>query len=60
MSLYVFLKKMSGITTNEEILYGNHKIGNKRPMCDCHQSEIQCAKVYESPKDIFLQKQKQK
>ena len=31
---------MSGITTNEEILYGNPKIRNKRPMCDCHQRHI--------------------
>lgn len=40
MSLHDFLKKMSGITTNEEILYGNPKIRNKRPMCDCHQRHI--------------------
>ena len=40
MSLHDFLEKMSGITTNEEILYGNPKIRNKRPMCDCHQRHI--------------------
>lgn len=40
MSLRNFLKKMSGITTNDEILYGNPKIGNKHPKCDAHQRHI--------------------
>lgn len=40
MDLHNFLKRMSGITTNEEILYGNPKIGNKHPKCDVHQRHI--------------------